>query len=69
MTMDLFDVLSNGERRIVLSVREYQQVYTWNGSLTLQCWDVIDSGQLKEVAIRTLPVPPMNFEYAVREGL
>lgn len=37
--MDLFDVLSMGERVIVFSSVEDRCFYTWNQSATLQCWE------------------------------
>ena len=67
--MNIFDVLSNDERVIVLSSRENGQVYTWNFSLTLQCWDVGENGEWYEADARTLSEAPRSFVEAVREAL
>ena len=76
--MNLFDVLSKDERVIVLSCVEDKCIYTWNQSLTLQCWEVYsnqggkeehdsDIFQLdgwNEVGIMYLPSDPINFKDA-----
>jgi hypothetical protein len=67
--MNIFDILSNDERIIVLSSLEY--VYTWNQSVTLQCWHCIGpetstsfEDSWKEVGIQTLSNEPSNFAEA-----
>lgn len=61
--LTLFNILSFGERIIVHSVEEDKQIYTWNQSLTLQCWEEID-GYWQEVDIRTLMDTPGSFREA-----
>jgi hypothetical protein len=60
--MNMFDVLSNNERVIVHSDKSTFQVYTWNRSCTLQCWDVDENWH--EIDVQTLSTPPKNFEEA-----
>ena len=65
--MNLFEVLSFDERVIVLSVVEDQYIYTWNKSLTLQCWqrsNYLNKDDWEEINVRTLNDPPVNFEEA-----
>lgn len=72
--MDLFDVLSMGERVIVFSSVEDRCFYTWNQSATLQCWTLAKlygeegspAGEWEECGIQTLSVEPRNFEEAVK---
>jgi hypothetical protein len=64
--MDLFDILSNDERIIVLSSADNYQIYTWNQSCTLQCWQDHDDGVWVEVDIRTLDEMPVDFDEARR---
>ncbi len=48
--MDIFQVLSNDERIIVLSTADCRQVYTWDQSARLlTCWDVDETGQFSEL--------------------
>lgn len=70
----LFDILSNGERIIVHSREDHSQIYTWNQSLTLQCWDVALFDREKsnspiswfeEVDVLTLSSQPRDY-YAAR---
>jgi hypothetical protein len=72
--MNLFDVLSNGERIIVFSVEQDRCIYTWNQSLTLQCWGAFIvkyddpfgcvAGSWEEQDCLTLSKEPANFEEA-----
>jgi hypothetical protein len=66
--MTLFQMLSNDERVIVLSSEDNQQVYTWNRSLTLQCWTVQEDGTFEEVDIRTLSTEPHTYERARQQA-
>lgn len=68
--MTLFEVLSNGERIIVYSREDHLQIYTWNQSLTLQCWDVVPMNRdahnpgiahFEEVDARTLSTEPRDY--------
>lgn len=60
MALTIFDVLSNGERLIVYSREDHSQVYTWNQSLTLECWDVLPNGEFVEVSAQTLGTEPLD---------
>lgn len=68
--MDLFDLLSQDERIIVLSDPSERVIYTWNQSLTLQCWRDLSldshsqNGQWEEIDCRTLSEEPINFAAA-----
>lgn len=63
--MNLFDILSHNERVIVYSDKEDKHIYTWNKSLTLQCWEDKGSGIWEEKEVRTLSNRPANFNHAV----
>lgn len=58
--MSLFEVLSMDERIIVYSSEEDRIFYTWNQSLTLQCW-AQDAKGWREINVRTLSQPPANY--------
>lgn len=73
--MNLFDILSNDERVIVLSNKDDAVIYTWNHSLTLQCWKREGSvyfhpaisrhyDNWEEIDVRTLSEPPFNYQHA-----
>lgn len=68
--MTLFEILSHDERIIVLSNEGDQTIYTWNRSLTLQCWAHYRGGiyegvdRWDEVDMRTLDKEPANFQKA-----
>lgn len=72
--MNLFEILSNDERVIVLSDTKDGVIYTWNRSLTLQCWKrnrpnynyVVDHpyDNWEEINVRTLSDPPFNYNHA-----
>ncbi len=69
--MNLFDVLSNDDRVIVLSDHEYGCIYTWNFSLTLSEWRLTTNAHIpefddiwEEVEVRTLSEKPKSFEAA-----
>ena len=68
---NIFDILSNDERVIVLSDSESLCIYTWNKSLTLQEWmcmtpssDLDYDDLWEEVEVRTLSEVPNSFEEA-----
>ena len=78
--MDLFDVLSQDERILVLSDPTDRIVYTWNQSLTLQCWK--QSGSFcshgasfqnepgwEEIDCQTLSEVPLDFRAARQAAL
>ena len=62
--MTLWELLSNDERVIVLSNEGDGVIYTWNHSLTLQCWSVIGS-TFREIDVRTLDRQPADWYKAV----
>lgn len=62
--MTLFQVLSFGERALVHSSCESEVIYTWNKSLTLQCWQDMGGGEWEETDIRTLSDEPHSWEDA-----
>lgn len=73
--MNLFDILSCDERVLVLSEFGSSIIYTWNHSLTLQCWKREGSvyflpdisrhfDKWEEIDVRTLSEPPFNYEHA-----
>lgn len=62
--MTLFEILSHDERIIVLSNEGDHCIYTWNRSLTLQCWIHRGLGNWDEIEIRTLAKEPANFQKA-----
>ncbi len=65
MSQTLFDILSFDERVIVLSDVGECLIYTWNQSLTLQCWALRGSSQdWEEVNVRTLSDKPEDFKAA-----
>jgi hypothetical protein len=70
----LFDILSNNERIIVWSAEG--QLYTWNQSKTLQCWDPIvdqdtpEGALFQEVDCKSLDEdPPHTFEQAKQRAI
>ena len=71
--MDLFNILSHDERIIVLSNEGDSVIYTWNRSLTLQCWQRVPSfgrrDEWKEISVRTLSEEPRNFNEASTAAL
>ena len=69
MTMNLFTLLYQDNRVIVLSDHETGTFYTWNKNLTLQCWTETGKGSYDEVDIRTLSNKPANYEAASKEAL
>jgi len=73
-TMNLFDILSNDERVIVLSDEGAKTIFTWNKSLTLQYWGWFPAEGYKasyweEFSIRTLSEVPANFDIARKAAL
>jgi len=62
--MNLFDVLSMGERIIVFSAVDADIIITWNQSATLQAWLVSNTGHFEEMSIRTCGREPRNFNEA-----
>jgi hypothetical protein len=64
--MTLFEILSHNERIIVWSETVDQFIFTWNQSLTLQCWRYWPSavGGWSEVDIRTLSDKPKTLDAA-----
>ena len=72
--MDLFEVLSMDERVIVFSSEEDRCLYTWNQSVTLQCWQLRHAPQneegtllfddWEECGVQTLSAEPRNFKEA-----
>lgn len=50
--MNLFGMLSKGERVIVALDEANNQVITWNRSNTFQCWDILPNGEFTEVDIK-----------------
>lgn len=73
--MTLFEILSKDERVIVLSSEEDGALYTWNQSLTLQCWELTSrigetrgfaytENEWDEVDIQTLSEEPKDFAAA-----
>lgn len=66
--MTLFDVLSFDERIIVYSSEEDRVIYTWNQSLTLQCWTDLTTGPAGEWReldhARTLSEKPASYDEA-----
>lgn len=73
--MNLFDILSKNQRVIVYSSEEDQCIYTWNQSLTLQCWIMWDCSkspfkqeQWRELDILTLSERPASFEEAKKKA-
>ena len=66
--MNLFDILSNDERFIVLSSADDRYIYTWNRSLTLQCYVQQTEGHYAEVEVCTLSTAPRTFEDARRQA-
>lgn len=68
--MNLFDILSKNQRVIVYSSEEDQCIYTWNQSLTLQCWFVPsnDPHTYEELDIITLSEKPASFEDAKKKA-
>ena len=70
--MDLFDILSDDERIIVLSSKQDGCIVTWNQSLTLQCWQYSANGQWEETDMRILGSEPASFadaSFAAEEWL
>jgi hypothetical protein len=61
--LSLFQVLSFDQRVLVLSSEDTGEIYTWNQSLTLQCW-AVSEGMWEEVDVRTLSTEPRNFAEA-----
>lgn len=61
--LSLFQVLSFDQRVIVLSSEDTGEIYTWNQSLTLQCWASSELGW-EEVDVRTLSAEPRDFAEA-----
>lgn len=72
--MNLFEILSNNERIIIWSDVGDKIIYTWNQSLTLQCWQSLptykngawdcENRNWEEINIRTLSVEPKSFKDA-----
>lgn len=64
--MNLFEILSHDERIIVLSDEGEGCIYTWNQSLTFQCWrnEPGKEHEWNEVAIRVLWETPASFKEA-----
>lgn len=62
--MNLFDILSMDERVIVYSHLGDRQIYTWNKSATLQCWQDMGKGEWEEIDIQTLSEKPTSYEKA-----
>lgn len=60
----LFEILSFDERILVLSSQEDEVIFTWNQSLTLQCWSSIGRGLFEERNLRTLMEEPAGFAEA-----
>lgn len=64
--MNLFEVLASNDRIVVWSNDQSKVIYTWNKSLTLQRWTIMqrpswdESGETdwEEVSIRTLANEP-----------
>jgi len=67
--MTLFDILSDDERIIVLSDRGEGMLYTWNQSLTLQCWELRGWANWEEVDIQTLHDEPRDFDAARKAAI
>lgn len=68
--MNIFDILSFGERIIVHSDVECGILFTWNQSLTLQSWFKKDPDKDKwqEIDVRTLSDEPISFEEAKKKA-
>jgi hypothetical protein len=69
MTTDIFQLLSRGERIIVQCEESDRIVITWNQSLTLQAWLVMDSGRFAEVSAMTLSNIPASFNAAREKAI
>jgi hypothetical protein len=67
--MDLFDILSNDERVVVLSDADEGMIYTWNKSLTLQSWWANEDKEWIEVDVQTLSTRPKDFDSARNAAL
>lgn len=71
--MNLFDILSNDERVIVLSNVGERMMVTWNQSLTLQAWGKVydplrgyddSEDKWEELECQTLSDQPANYKAA-----
>jgi len=64
--MTLFDIIARNERVIVWSDETERLIYTWNKSLTLQCFAERHRlpGLWWEIDIRTLSKEPATYEEA-----
>ena len=71
--MNIFDILSKDERIIVYSSEEDGYLYTWNQSLTLQCWgwfaDPLGYCDWQELDIRTLSNELASFQEARKAAI
>jgi hypothetical protein len=68
-SQSLFEVLSKDERIIVYSSEEDGCFYTWNQSLTLQCWGEAGQGEWTELDIRTLSDVPKSYNEARQKAI
>jgi len=64
--MKLFDILSQNERVIVWSDQADAVLYTWNQSLTLQCFIWVAPDTWEEIDVRTLSYAPKSIDDARR---
>ena len=66
--MNLFDILSDDERIVVLSSKQDGIIVTWNQSLTLQSWEykILGPypGSWEENDVRVLMETPASFAEA-----
>lgn len=67
--MTLADILSHGERVIILSDHTGNLIYTWNQSLTIQLWAFVGKlgrypGAWEEIDITTLSEQPKTLAEA-----
>lgn len=67
--MDIFGVLSDGYRVLVLPDRDSNAIFTWNNVHTLQRYVQYQPSQWMETEIRTLSIMPKSFLEAKKEAM
>lgn len=72
--MNLYDIISDGERLVLDAREEERSIYTWNQSLTVQKWVQAPGiplrnrgGEWDEVDVHTLSEKPTSWEEAQKK--
>lgn len=68
-SQSLFEVLSKDERIIVYSSEEDGCFFTWNQSITLQCWGEAGRGAWDELSIHNLSDTPKDYSEARQKAI